>query len=75
MLPSTPQAQALQCVDRLRAGLAAAPFDAVAPGLRLTFSAGLSTCADGEALQAAIERADKAMYQAKLRGRDGTVVG
>jgi diguanylate cyclase len=75
MLPATPQAQALQCVDRLRAGLAAAPFDAVAPGLRLTFSAGLSTCADGEALQAAIERADKAMYQAKLSGRDSTVVG
>jgi PleD family two-component response regulator len=75
MLPSTPQAQALQCVDRLRAGLAAASFDEVVPGLRLTFSAGLSTCGDGEALQAAIERADKAMYRAKLRGRDGTVVG
>jgi len=75
MLPSTPQAQALQCVDRLRAGLAAASFDEVVPGLQLTFSAGLSTCGDGETLQAAIERADKAMYRAKLRGRDGTVVG
>ena len=75
MLPSTPQAQALQCIERLRAGLAVAPFDEVVPGLRLTFSAGLSACAGGEPLQAAIERADKAMYQAKLQGRDGTVVG
>ena len=73
MLPSTPQAQALQCIERLRDALARAPFDEVVPGLRLTFSAGLSTCADGEPLQAAIERADKAMYRAKLQGRDGTV--
>lgn len=63
-----------QCVDRLREVLAGTSFDDVAPGLRLTFSAGLSVYTDSQSLDDAIEAADQAMYRAKQRGRNCTVV-
>lgn len=72
----TPQAgadTAATLVDRLRDALAATSFDAAVPGLRITFSAGVAECAPGEDLHLAIERADRALYQAKRGGRDRTV--
>jgi len=60
-------------VERLRAALAAASFDAILPGLRITFSAGVAECAPGEDLHLAMDRADRALYQAKQTGRDRTV--
>jgi diguanylate cyclase len=74
MLPDTGEAPAQQCVERMRALLAQVNFDAVAPGLAVTFSAGLALCGHDEALDAAIERADQAMYRAKTAGRNCTVV-
>ena len=73
MLPDTAPTQALQCVDRMREALAGTSFDSVAPGLQVTFSAGLSTCAVDDTLEATIERADQAMYRAKTQGRNRTV--
>ncbi len=72
----TPQAgadTAATLVERLRDALAATSFDAAVPGLRITFSAGVAECAPGEDLHLAIERADRALYQAKRSGRDRTV--
>ncbi|MBW8844982.1 MAG: GGDEF domain-containing protein [Burkholderiales bacterium] len=72
----TPQASAATAaalVDRLREALAEASFDAVVPGLRVTFSAGVAECAPGGDLHLAIDRADRALYQAKQTGRDRTV--
>ena len=72
----TPQASAATAaalVERLRAALAVTPFDAIVPGLRITFSAGVAECAPGEDLHQAIDRADRALYQAKQAGRDRTV--
>ena len=72
----TPQASAetaFALVERLRAALAATSFDAIVPGLRITFSAGVAECAPGEDLHLAIDRADRALYQAKHTGRDRTV--
>ena len=46
----------------------------IAPGLRITFSAGLVEMRAGEALEVAIERADQAMYRAKTGGRNRTEV-
>ena len=54
--------------DRLRAS----PFDEVAPGLQLTFSAGVTGCLGQGDIDSAIERADQAMYRAKEAGRDRT---
>ncbi|CAM3895631.1 GGDEF domain-containing protein [Roseateles saccharophilus] len=72
----TPQASAdtaAALVDRLRAALAVTSFDSLVPGLRITFSAGVAECAPGEDLHLAIDRADRALYRAKLAGRDRTV--
>jgi len=72
----TPQASAetaAALVERLREALAATSFDALVPGLHITFSAGVAECAPGEDLHLAIERADRALYQAKQTGRDRTV--
>lgn len=69
--PSADTAAAL--VERLREALAGSRFDKIVPGLRITFSAGVAECAPGEDLHLAIERADRALYQAKQTGRDRTV--
>ena len=41
------------------------------PGKPLTFSTGAATCQDGESLDAAVSRADQAMYAAKARYYQG----
>ncbi|WP_457417728.1 GGDEF domain-containing protein [Roseateles sp. P5_E7] len=72
----TPKASAdtaAALVERLREGLAETSFDTIVPGLRITFSAGVAECAPGEDLHLAIDRADRALYQAKQTGRDRTV--
>ena len=74
MLPGTTPAQAIRSIERLREGLAQHSFDAVAPGLKVTFSAGLCACIEGDPLEACIERADQAMYRAKTLGRNCTVL-
>ena len=74
MLPAATPAQALQSMQRLRDGLAKVSFDAIAPGLQVTFSAGLSACGDDDTLEACIERADQAMYRAKTQGRNCSVL-
>jgi diguanylate cyclase (GGDEF)-like protein len=75
MLPETGHAEALQCVERMRASLARVAFGEIAGGLALTFSAGLATCQPGEAIEAVIELADRALYGAKQAGRNCTVSG
>ena len=74
MLPDTDVTDASACVERMRARLARLSADAIAPGLRVTFSAGVAEVQGAEALDAAIERADQAMYRAKVQGRDCTVI-
>jgi diguanylate cyclase (GGDEF)-like protein len=72
----TPRASAdtaAALVERLRDALAATSFDTAVPGLHITFSAGVAECAPGEDLHLAIDRADRALYQAKQAGRDRTV--
>ena len=72
MLPDTSIEAAQQCLQRLRDRLQATPFDEVAPGLTLTFSAGVTGCLGQGDTDSAIERADQAMYRAKEAGRDRT---
>ena len=75
MLPDTDPASALLCVERIRTHLAALMFDPKHPGLQVTFSAGLSVLGVNDTLEALLERADQAMYQAKRAGRNRTIVG
>ena len=74
MLPGTAPEQALRSVERLREGLAQVSFDAISPGLKITFSAGLSPCEDEGSIEDCIERADQAMYRAKTQGRNCSVL-
>jgi diguanylate cyclase (GGDEF)-like protein len=73
LLPDTGAQDGLQCVERLRTILDGTSFDAIAPGLRVGFSAGLATCQPGDDVVAVLERADQAMYRAKQAGRHRTV--
>lgn len=73
MLPETGQKDALSCVQRMRDRLGSVALDGIAPGLQLTFSAGLAACQPGESIEAVIELADQAMYRAKQAGRNCTV--
>ena len=74
MLPGSRADEAAQGVERMRSHLARMSADAIAPGLRVTFSAGVTEVASGDELEGAIERADQAMYRAKVQGRNCTVV-
>jgi diguanylate cyclase (GGDEF)-like protein len=70
LLPDTTLEQAQLCVERLREQLRRTPFDELVEGLTLRFSAGVTACRGPADLDAAIERADRALYQAKGDGRD-----
>ena len=74
MLPDTTATDAAACVERMRKQLARLSADAIAPGLRVTFSAGVADVTSTDELETAIERADQAMYRAKVQGRNCTVV-
>jgi diguanylate cyclase len=75
MLPDTSVNQGLECLNRVREVLAATSFDAIAPGLRVTISAGVTDLHPDDTLAAAVERADQSMYRAKQSGRDQVILG
>ncbi len=66
--------QAQIVLARTRESLSLAPLSTEVPTLNATFSAGLTTYTVGESMEACIERADRALYEAKANGRDRTVV-
>ncbi|MBX3618775.1 MAG: GGDEF domain-containing protein [Rhizobacter sp.] len=70
VFPDTTLAQARVALDRVREQVHQTDFTRMASGLRITFSAGLVQLGPGEKIEAAIERADQAMYRAKTSGRD-----
>jgi len=73
VMPATSTAEAMATMARLRQRLQQQRFDAIAPELSVSFSAGVAECVGPGDLEAAIERADAAMYEAKNSGRDHAV--
>jgi diguanylate cyclase (GGDEF)-like protein len=78
MLPDTGEPEALMVVERIRARvgglrIAAADGGDMPDGRRVSFSAGLTARRGAEALADTVNRADKALYQAKSSGRDRVV--
>lgn len=74
LLPATPACQAVVSLQRLREAQKASAPIAGAPGERITFSAGLAEFRVGETIEQTVDRADRALYQAKNEGRDRVVM-
>lgn len=74
LLPNAEAAGAAQAIARLRTLFGAASGVAGHPGLRLAFSAGLTTAHGGDTADQIYHRADLALYGAKASGRGCTVV-
>jgi diguanylate cyclase len=70
VMPETSIGQALAALKRIQQAITQLSLDEVAPGMKVTFSAGASECLGTHDLEAAIARADAAMYSAKRAGRD-----
>lgn len=77
VLPGLTPQQALPLVDRLREAISALVPHPGAPERRLTVSGGLAAIrgSDAAALEAALNAADAALYEAKTSGRNRAVIG
>jgi diguanylate cyclase len=74
LLPATELALAEQALTRLQRELTASLFMHDGREVFVTFSAGVTAWRAGESLDAAIERADEALYEAKRTGKNRTCV-
>ncbi|MBW4049053.1 MAG: GGDEF domain-containing protein [Proteobacteria bacterium] len=70
LLPGTDSEDARQLAERIRVACEAAGIEWRQANIRFTLSAGVSTLAPAEDINAAIGRADKALYQSKFAGRN-----
>jgi diguanylate cyclase len=74
LLPQTPVDEAQQILTRLQRTLSGGLFMHDAKPVLVTFSAGVTVHRAGEAIEAALERADQALYEAKRTGKNRTCV-
>ncbi len=74
VLPETQAGEPTVAVARLRSNLGVAEVSASEPHLRVAFSSGFTRYVEGEPIGQAIERADRALYQAKSAGRNQSIV-
>lgn len=75
MLPDTPLDEALQVLTRLQRNLSAEFFTYDDKQVFITFSAGVTAYRSGEVIEAALDRADVALYEAKRTGKNRTCTG
>ncbi|MCU0773448.1 MAG: diguanylate cyclase [Ideonella sp.] len=74
MLPATSVQEAQQVLTRTQRSLSGALFLHESRPVFVTFSAGVTAYREGETLDAALERADVALYEAKRTGKNRTCV-
>ncbi|MDE2593232.1 MAG: GGDEF domain-containing protein [Burkholderiales bacterium] len=75
IMPDTnPSERAKVGLERLRRSLLLQTMSNKAPDLRATFSAGIAVYHQGETMDQVLDRADRALYQAKDQGRSRTVL-
>jgi diguanylate cyclase len=72
LLPGTALAEAQQALTRLQRSLSEALFLHEGREVFVTFSAGVTAWRPGEALEPALERADRGLYEAKRTGKNRT---
>lgn len=74
LMPDTPAARAFQIGERLRAGIAADPFEMNGRQIRVTASIGVASIQSGEdSPEQLFKRADTALYAAKREGRNRVI--
>jgi len=72
LLPDTDQASGVEILTRLQRQLSAEFFEHDEQQVFITFSAGVSVYREGEAIEATLDRADMALYEAKRTGKNRT---
>ena len=75
LLPGTPADEGQRVLTRLQRLLSASLFMHEGQEVFVTFSAGVTAYRPGEPLEAALERADEALYEAKRTGKNRTCIG
>jgi two-component system cell cycle response regulator len=71
LMPDTTITRAFQVAERLRAAVAAEPFEVAGREIRITASVGVSAIAIGtDTPETVLKRADQALYAAKREGRN-----
>jgi diguanylate cyclase len=75
ILSETALAEGVLVAQRLQRELTRKFFLHDQERLLITFSAGVTEYVTGEEAEALVQRADKAMYQAKLQGKNRVVAG
>ncbi len=73
LLPHTGLAAACAAAERLRRDVEAQDWQALAPGLAVTISAGVVATRPDESFEEAVARADALLYRAKREGRNRVV--
>ncbi|MGA5299984.1 diguanylate cyclase [Nucisporomicrobium flavum] len=74
MFLDTSELEGRQVAERIRQVIGARDWSAIAPGLRVTLSMGLTACRPGESGRDLYDRADSRLYAAKRAGRDRLAV-
>jgi diguanylate cyclase (GGDEF)-like protein len=74
VMPATWLDSGVTVVERLRAGVAACDWDSMTNGVAVTFSVGLTTNAPADTVSHLLQRAESALLQAKLDGRNCTSI-
>jgi diguanylate cyclase len=75
LLPDSDPAEAQKVLTRLQRQLTASLFMHDNKEVFVTFSAGVTALRAAEPLEAALERADEALYEAKRTGKNRTCIG
>jgi diguanylate cyclase (GGDEF)-like protein len=73
LLPATDLNGALLIAEKIRHRIGVEHFDELATGLQVTVSIGCAEMSSSEGLNELVARADRALYEAKHRGRNQTV--
>ncbi|GAB3184107.1 GGDEF domain-containing protein [Hydrogenophaga aquatica] len=73
-LPETGLAEAADVAERLREAVAASVLEVQGHRIPLTASIGVAECREHGDIEAALHRADEAMYRAKAQGRNRVVL-
>lgn len=73
LFPDTSSEQCQVAMERLRSTVAAFDWAGIAPGLGVSFSAGVTSSVAGDTAENMIKRIDDALYQAKHEGRNRIV--